>query len=448
MRKYSRPTDHVMRGVTLIEAITALVARIFAPKNPFAKSCLPTPCETLWTNIGTLDVSDAQQTRYDAAEHAEQLDDEALHTETLRDRIYTNMSRARFTDDHRALLSGFDVIFRPGVGRFPVLYKEERDAARLGVHGRQHSGVGALDDIPEALQDLFAGLGIHWHGTQLQLHPLKLRSGAQTARELRPRQTLSHRSPSALSRKIVRRGLDRYAGAHGRCMKLEEQLRNGRLKLDKQKTDMLVLSRRNIELDRETRTCNEHIAEARELLEQCSQSQGALESEIAERLAGCDRLREAAGVQRERLAGDLRRFAAMKARLLELVDSSAGASQGTSEALELIAEADAMSEKTRAAIEACDKAVAMIDPCPEPLALAAEADTEEPLAVAADAGTEDAAAAAAATITTTAAAAAAVAEAVAAAAAAEAVAAEAEAVAAEAEAVAAEVVEPAPVLAG
>ncbi|CAE8602953.1 unnamed protein product, partial [Polarella glacialis] len=226
------------------------------------------------------------------------------------------------------------------------------------------------------------------------------------------------------------------------------------LKLDKQKTDMLVLSRRNIELDRETRTCNEHIAEARELLEQCSQSQGALDFEIAERLAGCDRLREAAGVQRDRLAGDLRRFAAMKARLLELVDSSAGASQGTSEALELIAEADAMSEKTRTAIEACDKAVAMIDPCPEPLALAAEADTEEPLAVAADAGTEDAAAeavaaaaAAAAAITTTAAAAA-VAEAVAAAAAAEAVAAEAEAVAAEAEAVAAEVVEPAPVLAG
>jgi len=248
--------------------------------------------------------------------------------------------------------------------------------------------------------------------------------------------------------------LAEYAGAHGRCMKLEEQLRNGRLKLDKQKTDMLVLSRRNIELDRETRTCNEHIAEARELLEQCSQSQGALDFEIAERLAGCDRLREAAGVQRDRLAGDLRRFAAMKARLLELVDSSAGASQGTSEALELIAEADAMSEKTRAAIEACDKAVAMIDPCPEPLALAAEADTEEPLAVAADAGTEDAAAeavaaaaAAAAAITTTAAAAA-VAEAVAAAAAAEAVAAEAEAVAAEAEAVAAEVVEPAPVLAG
>ncbi|CAE8694405.1 unnamed protein product, partial [Polarella glacialis] len=70
---------------------------------------------------------------------------------------FTDMSRARFTDDHRALLSGFDVIFSPGVGRFPVLCKEERDAARLGVHGRQHPGVGALDDIPEdhALKPFF-----------------------------------------------------------------------------------------------------------------------------------------------------------------------------------------------------------------------------------------------------------------------------------------------------
>eukprot|EP00931_Biecheleriopsis_adriatica_P047103 TRINITY_DN2712_c0_g1_i2.p1 TRINITY_DN2712_c0_g1~~TRINITY_DN2712_c0_g1_i2.p1 ORF type:complete len:401 (-),score=107.03 TRINITY_DN2712_c0_g1_i2:54-1184(-) len=151
--------------------------------------------------------------------------------------------------------------------------------------------------------------------------------------------------------------LSEYANAHERFRTLEEELRTTRERLDTLRKENLELSRRNIELDRSTKNCKAQIEEAKTLLERCTSSQGTLDAEIAERLAECERLRQAAEGQRERLLGDLRRFSAMKARLLELVDATGVGADRQKEVQQLIADADSMAEKTSATLEECSKVV-------------------------------------------------------------------------------------------
>lgn len=156
--------------------------------------------------------------------------------------------------------------------------------------------------------------------------------------------------------------LDEYRVAHECCMKLEAELKTARQKLESRRKENLELSRRNIELDREMKICKEQVDEARDLLEQCTRSQGSLDAEISERLAACERQREAARVQCERLAGDLKRFSTMKERLLELsTPSSSG------EVKQLISEAEVMIEKTKVVLAECEEVARKGIVPPEPV---------------------------------------------------------------------------------
>eukprot|EP00441_Pelagodinium_beii_P027290 CAMPEP_0197666218 /NCGR_PEP_ID=MMETSP1338-20131121/61887_1 /TAXON_ID=43686 ORGANISM="Pelagodinium beii, Strain RCC1491" /NCGR_SAMPLE_ID=MMETSP1338 /ASSEMBLY_ACC=CAM_ASM_000754 /LENGTH=326 /DNA_ID=CAMNT_0043245217 /DNA_START=33 /DNA_END=1016 /DNA_ORIENTATION=+ len=149
--------------------------------------------------------------------------------------------------------------------------------------------------------------------------------------------------------------LDEYAAAHKRFGTLQEDLKSSRERLEAFRKENLELSRRNIDLDKELKSCNSEIVEARALLEKCTSSQGTLDSEISERLKACEELREAAKVQCERLSSDLRRFSTMKARLLELAEAAGQERQ--KEAQRLAEEADTMAEKTRAKLEECQQVV-------------------------------------------------------------------------------------------
>eukprot|EP00933_Yihiella_yeosuensis_P021147 TRINITY_DN16815_c0_g1_i1.p1 TRINITY_DN16815_c0_g1~~TRINITY_DN16815_c0_g1_i1.p1 ORF type:complete len:459 (-),score=138.07 TRINITY_DN16815_c0_g1_i1:61-1437(-) len=190
-------------------------------------------------------------------------------------------------------------------------------------------------------------------------------------REALEAEALEQEAENALTAKSAEM-LAEYAAAHDRCMKLEEDLKSSRQKLDQRRKENLELSRRNIELDREMKSLKEEIEEAKDVLEKCTSSQGTLDEKIAERLDACDKLREAAKVQCERLHGDLRRFSTMKERLTEL--------GGKEEAQQLIIEANEMIEKTKVVLAECEEVVEkgiVPDEVPEPCEEASKEFAEE-----------------------------------------------------------------------
>ncbi|CAJ1456995.1 unnamed protein product, partial [Effrenium voratum] len=142
-----------------------------------------------------------------------------------------------------------------------------------------------------------------------------------------------------------------YASAHERFKSLETQLRAAREGLAARRKENLELSRRNIELDRASRSCQGQIAEAQEELERCSRSQGAIDEEITQQLKLCEELRLAAEGQSQRLTSDLKRFSTMKAKLEDLLD--AVGSDRQKEVQQLMAEAATLATRTRHTLSDC-----------------------------------------------------------------------------------------------
>lgn len=145
--------------------------------------------------------------------------------------------------------------------------------------------------------------------------------------------------------------LDEYSSSHSFILKAEEELATLRQQMSTRKAENYDLARKNLLLDRDLRVWDVDLEKAQALVEQTSNSQGGLDAQVQLRRDACERVREKARAQGERLAKDLKRFASLKAMLQELVES--GAAQ--SDAAKLVAQAEALLGPLAAALAECEE---------------------------------------------------------------------------------------------
>lgn len=182
--------------------------------------------------------------------------------------------------------------------------------------------------------------------------------------------------------------LSEYTVAHARNVELEAEVASLRADLAMKRAENLEYARRNRELDRTTKQCREQVAEAEKLLEQCANSQGGFDKEIARWRTERVRLQEASHAQAVRFEADLTRFQKLRLRLLEVAPSSEGGSEGGNG---LVAEVDKAIAHTKKLLEESQRAAS------EPVEPGEEdpPETEIEIATSAAAAAAEAAAAAA-----------------------------------------------------